>query len=139
MSFCIKISKESFSPLDIVSCFPWSSIAFICFLPWSSIIFVCFSQAFPKEEYVNLAFFYITLLPLEGSISSPVRYSYLSILPNDNADIFTATLLISYCSFSFLILSSIFMIDFYILSKRFFLKRETLSDGRVSSIIKDTI
>ena len=33
-------------------------------------------------------------------------------------------------------LSSIFMISFYTLSKRFFLKREGLSDARVTSITK---
>ena len=36
---------------------------------------------------------------LEGIISWPVRYSYWSILPDDKADIFAASLLISYCSF----------------------------------------
>ena len=71
-----------------------------------------------------------------GNVSSPVRCSYLSILPYDNADIFTVSLLISYWSFSSLILSSIVMINFYIVSKRFFLKREELSDGRVVSITK---
>ena len=51
---------------------------------------------------------------------------------DDNADIFAASLLISYCNFSSLILSSIFMISFYTLSKRFSLKRKELSDERVS-------
>ena len=51
-------------------------------------------------------------------------------------DIFAAFLLISYCRFSSLILSSIVMINFYILSERFFLKREGLSDARVVSITK---
>ena len=55
----------------------------------------------------------------------------LSNLPDDDAYIFAAFLLIPYCSFSSLILSSIVMISFYILSKRFFLKREELSDARV--------
>ena len=41
---------------------------------------------------------------------------------------------VSYFIFSSIILSSIFMISFYILSKRFFLKREELSDARVVSI-----
>ena len=40
-----------------------------------------------------------------------VRYSYLSIFPDDNADIFAASLLILCCSFSSLILSSIIMIS----------------------------
>ena len=73
---------------------------------------------------------------LESNISSPVRYSCISILSDDNVNIFSASLLISCCSFSSLILSSIVMISFYILSKRFFLKREGLSAARVASIIK---
>ena len=43
----------------------------------------------------------------------------------------------SYCNFSSLILSSTVMISFYILSKRFPLKRKELSDARVVSIIKN--
>ena len=66
----------------------------------------------------------------------PLRNSYLSIFLDDNAHIFTASLLISYCRFSSLISSSVVMISFYILSKRFFLKREGLSDERVVSITK---
>ena len=93
---------------------------------------MCFSKAFPKEEYVNLDCCIIRLEP-EGSISSPIRYSCLSILPNDNADIFAASLFIIYCSFASLIFSSI-MISFYILPKRFFLKRKGLSDARVVSV-----
>ena len=79
-------------------------------------------------------FYYSTLI--RRYISSPVRNSYLSILPDDNADIFAAYLLISYCRFSTLILSSIVMISFYILSKGLFLKHEELSDARVVSITK---
>ena len=71
-----------------------------------------------------------------------MKNSRLSILPDDNADIadidiandnadFAASLLILYCTFSSLILSSIFMISFYTLSKIFFFKREELSDARV--------
>ena len=47
-----------------------------------------------------------------------------------------ASLLILYCSFLSLILLSIVTISFYILSKRFFLKREEISDARVVSITK---
>ena len=78
----------------------------------------------------------IILLSSDGNISSPVRCSYLLILPEDNADIFAAYLLISYCIFSYLILSSILMISFYILSKRSFRKHEELSDARVLSMTK---
>ena len=63
-------------------------------------------------------------------------FMFLSIFPDDHADIFTASLLISYCSFSSLISSSIVMNSFYILSIRFFLKRKGLSDARVEIITK---
>ena len=76
------------------------------------------------------------MLTLLGNISSSVRYSYSSIFPDDNANFFASSLLISYCSFSSLILSSFVMIDFHIVSKRFSLKREELSDGRGISITK---
>ena len=42
----------------------------------------------------------------------------------------------SYCNFLSLTLSSNFIISFYILSKRFFLKYKGLSDVRVASIAK---
>ena len=47
------------------------------------------------------------------------------------------SLLISYCSFPSLILSSIVMINFFILSKRFFLKRKGSSDARVATMAKE--
>ena len=96
---------------------------------------VCFSKVFSKGEYADLICS-IICLQLEVIISSPARYSYLSIFLDDNADIFAASLLISYYSFSSLILPSIVMISFHIVSKRFFLKVEGLSDARVASIIK---
>ena len=68
-----------------------------------------FSKDFSKGEYVNLSFS-IIYLRLKGNITSPVRYLYLSNLPDDKPGIFYAFLLISYCSFSSLILSSIVMI-----------------------------
>ena len=94
---------------------------------------VCFSKAFPKREYANLAYSVICLW-LKSNISSTVRYSYSSIFPDNNADIFAASLLISYCSFSSLILSSIVMIIFHILSERVFLKPKGFSNARVASI-----
>ena len=75
--------------------------------PWYSIVFIYFLEAFPQVKSVNLV--------------STVRYTYLSILPDDYADIFAASLLISYCGFSSLILSSIVITCFYILSKKIFL------------------
>ena len=61
----------------------------------------------------------------------------LLILSDDNADIFTASLLISYYSFSPLILSLAVMISFHILSKRLLLKRRELSDEGLLSFIKN--
>ena len=94
------------------------------FFPCSPIVFICFSNALQSGKYVSLACS-IILLWSYGNISSPGRYSYLSIWPDDNADIVAASLSISYCSF-----------NFYILSKIFFLKREELSDARVVWITK---
>ena len=135
MLFMLVIKSFLISSLDSTYCFPWSSIAFICFLPWFSIVFACFSKAFPVEKHLNLACS-ITPLWSDGNISSSVRYSYLSFLPDDNAHIFAASLLISYCSFSSLILPSIVMISFHIFFKRYFLKGERLLDARVASITK---
>ena len=70
------------------------------------------------------------------NISSHVKYSSLSILPDDNVDIFNASLLIIYHKFSSLVLSSIAMVSFYILSKRLRLRRKWLSDARLVSVTK---
>ena len=78
------------------------------------------------------------MLPwLDSNIYSPVRYSHLSLLREDNADIFAAFVLISHWSLSSLILSSIVVISFYFLPKRFFRKCERLFNVRVVSITKD--
>ena len=53
-----------------------------------------------------------------------VRNLHLPILNNHKADIFAASLLISYYTYSSLTLSSIIAVNFYILSERSFLKRE---------------
>ena len=58
-----------------------------------------------------------------------MSYSY-------NPGIFAACLITSYCNFSSLILASIGMISFYILSERFFPKHKELSDAGVTSIAK---
>ena len=113
----------------------WFVTVTICYFPWSSIVFACFSNVLLRGEYGNFSCSFI-LLWSEDSISTLVRYSYSLILPGDNADIFAAFLLISYCNFSSLILSSVVMTNFYIVSKRFFLKRGALFDERVVSITK---
>ena len=69
-------------------------------------------------------------------MSLPVRCLYLSIFSDDDADVLTASMLISYCSFPSLIFSSIAMTSFYILSKRFFLTRKVLPDPKVAFITK---
>ena len=67
----------------------------------------------------------------------PIRYSYLSSLYDNNADIFAAAQLISYYNFSSMILSSIVMITLYISSNRFFPRRNGISNGRVVSSTKN--
>ena len=64
------------------------------------------------------------------------RYSYLSVLPDNNAEIFTVSLLIFYCCFSSPTLSPVARISFYILSERFFLKHKELLDAKVVSVTK---
>ena len=66
----------------------------------------------------------------------PVWYSYLSVLPHDNADIFASSLLISYSIFPFLILLSVVMIAFCMVSKRLCPKLRVLSDARVGSLTR---
>ena len=58
-----------------------------------------FSNVLQSKEYVNLGSSIILLWSEGNNTSSPVRYSYLSILFDDNADIFAAFLLILSCSF----------------------------------------
>ena len=101
ISFSIKILSKN---LDSISCFPWFSMAFSV-------------KTFHNGDYVNLVCS-ITLLLSEGSISLHVRYSFLSIYSNDNADIFATSLLISYRNCSSLILLSIVII----LPKKLFVK-----------------
>ena len=89
-------------------------------------LFVCqkiFINENKKTFFVILFFF-----DKKKNISSPVRYSHLSIF-SDSANIFAASLLRSYCSFSLLI-------SFYILSRRFFLKGEGLSNKKIRLITK---
>ena len=121
--FSFKIVKESFSLLDLISSFPCSLTAFICFSPWSLTVLICFSNVLPRREYVSL----------DGNAFSPVKASYLSILPYQ---IFAASWLILHCTFSSVTLSSVVMINFYILSERLFLKSEELSDAWEVSITK---
>ena len=96
-----------------------------CFSVW-------FSKAVPKGEYANLADSTICLR-LEDSISWPVRYSYLSIFPDGSTDIFAASLLISYSSFSSLILLSIVMISLYCFWKIFSKKLHCVKTIRIRS------
>ena len=91
--------------------------------------FYFFYKCFTAWRICKFSLFYCSSL-IRWYLSSPVRYSYScysSMLPVNNADIFAAFLLISYCSLSSLTLLSISMIGLYILSKIFFLKREELS------------
>ena len=66
---------------------------------FSSLIFNCFYlvlESFYHSRICKFCFLIIWLW-LKGNISSPVRDSYLSVLPDDNADGFAASLLVLYC------------------------------------------
>ena len=63
---------------------------FVFLLALQSHLFV-FWKGFPNREYVNLAGSIICLW-LESNISSAVRYSFLSIFPDDNANVFINSL-----------------------------------------------
>ena len=59
--------KSYFSPLDLTSCFSWTSSPLICFSPWSLIVFICFSNALPRGEYVcKLSLFHHTFFFIRG-------------------------------------------------------------------------
>ena len=115
------LKSSSAISLDPIICFTFSFIARIWFFPWFSIAFFCFWKHFLKGEYIILLALLFVFL-LKGNTSSPVRYSYLLILLYDKAEIFAASLLISYCSVSSLIWSPIVMMLLYIYCKIFFLK-----------------
>ena len=61
-----------------------------------------------------------------------VRYSYLSVLPDDKADVSAASLLIQY----FIISNLIINCHCYYILKRYFLNLKGLSDGSVASLTK---
>ena len=73
------------------------------------VFIVWFSNTLPRGD-ANLGYSFIWL-QRKGNISLPKRYSYRSILPDDNADIFAASPSISYCVFS-----SVVIVTFYILA-----------------------
>ena len=121
---CVAKSKECPSPCAY---FPIWNI--LLSKSWRTFFFV-FSKVSRVFSFFS-GFSSIIWLWLGGIIASSKRYSYLSILSDNNA-----SLLISYCMFLSLILSSIEMISFYIFSKTLFLKHSVLSDVRVATITK---
>ena len=93
--------------------FHWSSIAFNCFSFLTSIFFSLLNNPsfwssllskplvkLPSGDYSNLAC--STVLRLRPK-SSPVKYSYLCKLLEDNADVLAAFLSKSYCASFFII------------------------------------
>ena len=62
---------------------------------------------------------------------SSIPFTCLSILPDNDADIFVVTLLTSYCNLFALILSPMIMTTLYTFTNRFFQKLMTLFDGRI--------
>ena len=105
----------------------WFVMASICFFLTLQ-LFLFFFKCFTKRGICTLFLLYYSTLI--------TRNKFISILPDDNADVFAVSLLISNCSFLPLVLSLIVKINLYIASKRFFLKREWLSDARVLPITK---
>ena len=95
-----------------------TSTCFFMLLNCVCLIFEIFSKSWINE----LSSFYI-LCYFRGNISSPIRHSYLSILPYYNADIVATSLLKSCSDFVSLILSPLLMITLYTSSNRFFQKR----------------
>ena len=86
-----------------VSCiFNRFSLFFSCILNCSYLFFKSFSKRITNK----LSLFYYSPLIRTNNIFSPTRHSFLSTLPDDNADIFANCLLISYFSVSSLILLS---------------------------------
>ena len=80
-------------------------IFFFGFSPFSSIVFTCFSNA--KWGIRKSSFLCYLMLMWRQDFFACQMLSYLSILPNDNSDIFLVPLLMSYYNFSF----SDFIID----------------------------
>ena len=99
----------------------------------ASTCFSVYSNVFPKGDYINLAC-YIICFRLEGNIFFTCKIFIFVNFPGDNADVFAASLLASFYNSSSLILSSVVMIRFYILYKRFSLKRKELPDAKVAWI-----
>ena len=99
------------------------------------VVFILVHQNFLfvfKRENIDIDFF--NILRFCGSNTfSAAKYFYLSISSNDDADIFTASTLASFCYFSSLIFFPSEIISFCIADKRLYLKRIGLSDGRVVS------
>lgn len=119
------MSKSYFSTLF--------SIAFICFSPSSSIAFVfVFFKSFSEMLFLLFHFGHkMVCLCLQDSSRQIVskiykiwKLSWIFFLPNNSTDIFVTSLLISCCSFSFLILLSTAMKSFYILIKGLCLKHQ---------------
>ena len=69
-------------------------------------------QALFKVKKKQILIVLFVLFGLACKITIPLRYSYLSSLQQDNADIFEASLLKSYCIFSLVTLSAIVKIIF---------------------------
>ena len=121
--------------LDTISNVSCTPSAFISFSPWFSIILIRFSNAFSRGELVNLACFLILLW--SEDISPTVRYSdvkfYLTLMW-----IFLLAVLILYCSFLYLILSSLLV--FIVFLKFFFWNiKDILMQKYYQSLIKNMV
>ena len=104
----------------------WFYLSFPLFFNY----FYLFFKSLAKRRVNKFGLFYYLFL-IDSNISSPVRYSNLSILSDDKTDIFAAFLLISHCIFSSSVWSSIVMILLFI-----YLKIFSKSDGKVVLLTK---
>ena len=113
------IWKKSFSWFCFLISFGFKAFkSSTSFIHWQLIVYTyLFSKCFAERRICKISLIYYSTL-IRWQYSSPVKNSCLSVLSDDDVDILAASLLMSYCSFSFLILSSIVLIGFGILSKK---------------------
>lgn len=130
LGFHILFDKKSFMDCNYFSENPRDSEALNCFFPWFffivsvyvllCVLFAAFFNVFSRATYLGC---WIIWIGPKGNIYSSIRCSYLSVLPDANADIYAASLLILNCNFLFPIFFSIVIITLDILSNKVILKK----------------
>ena len=122
--FCENRSSSYFNSSVLVArfkdCMDWTcSMLFFNF-------FTCFLNAVPSGKHKK--FYLISLYIVLDIFFFTCEILKLSILSNDNAYIFSAALLMSYCNFSFLILSSVVMQTFCKIISQTWLRVHTINE-----------